>query len=145
MNFKKILLLISMEISILDLFEHFSSKNRLGHYSEFSCQNSKLANFVGPAFPCKLTQRSQRHHFQHQKGLSFQIILSFLSFFEYLYFSKSILSKKRFQKTFSWPLKKKKKKSRKTKFFYVSSQHTHLYLPGWIHNNTISPRKLLTH
>ena len=132
MNFKKILPLISMEISILDLFEHFSSKNRLGHYSEFSCQNSKLANFVGPAFPCKLTQRSQRHHFQHQKGLSFQIILSFLSFVEYLYFSKSILSKKRFQKTFSWPLKKKKKKKKQKDQIFLCQQPTHSLVFTWL-------------
>ena len=101
-----------MEISILDHFEHFSSKNYKGHFFKFFCQNSKLPSFNRPPFPRKWTQRATRPHFQHQKGLNFQIILSFLSFFEYFYFSKSILSKKRFHQKFFLDLKKKKKMER---------------------------------
>ena len=104
-----------MEISILDHFEHFSSKNYKGHFFKFFCQNSKLPSFNRPPFPRKWTQRATRPHFQHQKGLNFQIILSFLSFFEYFYFSKSILTKKRFHQKFFLDLKKKKKKKKKKK------------------------------
>ena len=101
-----------MEISILDLFEHFSSKNRVGHFFKFFCQNWVGPNFVMQPFPRKWTQRGPRPHFWHQKGLNFQLFFALLSFFEYFYFSKSILSKNRFHQKFSNPLKKKKKKTK---------------------------------